>query len=353
VSRYRFLFLLLILLTIAGSYYLLTTDNSTDLVLMGTVDANQVIVSSKVAGRIEKLLVDEGTEVKEGQHIATIDRAEFVAQKQQAEATLNALRSQVKGSSYTEQTTKGETSSQVTNARARVQAARAELAAADAEFERQRGDTERLVALAQQGIASKQDRERAEAALRAAQARVNSAREQVSAAEADLNTAVARTGQASTATSAVQTLRGQMAAAEAELAQANTRLGYTEILSPVSGTVSVRAARRGEVVNPGTPIVTIVDLNDTWVRAPIPETEADSIGIGDVLKVRLPSGRTLDGKVITKSVESDFATQRDVSRRKRDIKTFALRLSVDNKEKALAPGMTAEVLVPKSKLRKK
>ena len=353
MSRYRFVFLLLILLTIAGSYYLLTTDRSTDLILMGTVDANQVIVSSKIAGRIEKLFVDEGSEVKEGQPVATIDRAELIAQKQQAEATLASLRSQVSGSRYTEQTSKGETSSAVTNAQARLQAARAESIAAEADLERQRGDTERIVALAKQGVASKQDSDRAEAALRAAQAHAQSSSQQVSAAEADLKTAVARTGQASTATSALQATRAQMTAAQAELAQANTRLGYTEVVSPVSGTVSVRAARQGEVVNAGTPIVTIVDLNDTWVRAPIPETEADSIGIGDVLKVRLPSGRTLDGRVITKAVESDFATQRDVSRRKRDIKTFSLRLKVDNREKALAPGMTAEVLVPKSKLRKR
>ena len=106
------------------------------------------------------------------------------------------------GVRYPEQTTKGETSSQVTNARARLQAARAEPAAAEADLERQRGDTERLVALAQQGVASEQDRDRAEAALRASQAQVKNGTEQVAAAEADLNTAIARIGQASTATSA-------------------------------------------------------------------------------------------------------------------------------------------------------
>ncbi len=351
MNRFRFVILLAILLLISLLYYFFSTDRSSDLVLIGTVDANQVIVSSKVAGRVEKLLVDEGTEVKEGQLVATIDRAELLAQKQQAEATLGALRSQLKGTRYTEQTTKGETSSAVSNAQARLLAARASLAAAEADLERQQSDTQRTVGLAQAGVASAQDRDRAEAALKSAQAQVRNGREQVSAAEADLKTAIARTGQASTAQTTVLSTQGQMLAAEAALAQANTRLGYTDIIAPVSGTVSVRAARQGEIVNVGTPIFTIVDLNDTWVRAAIPETEADSVALGDMLKVRLPSGRTLDGKVITKGVESDFATQRDVSRRKRDIKTFALRLQVDNKDKTLAPGMTAEVLVPKSKLR--
>ena len=80
--------------------------------------------------------------------------------------------------------------------------------------------------------------------------------------------------------------RAQVANAEAQLKEAEVRLGYTNIYAPVTGTVSVRAARQGEVVNIGAPIVTIVDLSDTWVRAAIPETYADHIGYGDLLRVR-------------------------------------------------------------------
>jgi HlyD family secretion protein len=107
----------------------------------------------------------------------------------------------------------------------------------------------------------------------------------------------------------------------------------------------VRAAREGEVLNPGSPIVTIVDLSDTWVRAAIPETQADHIGLGDTLRVRLPGGSIVSGKVFFKAAEADFATQRDVSRRKRDIKTIALKVRLENPKGAFVPGMTAEVLV--------
>ena len=72
-------------------------------------------------------------------------------------------------------------------------------------------------------------------------------------------------------------------------------MGYTKIYAPVTGTVSVRAAREGEVLNAGQPIVTIVDLSDTWVRAAIPETDADHIGLGDTLRVRLPGGTITSG----------------------------------------------------------
>ena len=104
-------------------------------------------------------------------------------------------------------------------------------------------------------------------------------------------------------------------------------------------------SREGEVVNIGAPIVTIVDLSDTWARAAIPETYADHIGYGDVLRVRLPGGTITSGKVFFKGVEGDYATQRDVSRRKRDIKTIVLKVRLDNPKGAYVPGMTAEVLV--------
>jgi HlyD family secretion protein len=123
------------------------------------------------------------------------------------------------------------------------------------------------------------------------------------------------------------------------------------VLAPVSGTVSVRVARQGEVVNPGSPIVTIVDLSDTWVRVYMPETDATNIGIGDSVRVSLPSGQIVQGKVILKGVEADFATQRDVSRSKRDIKTVGLKISVPNPGKTLVPGMTADVLVSPDQLK--
>jgi HlyD family secretion protein len=81
------------------------------------------------------------------------------------------------------------------------------------------------------------------------------------------------------------------------------------------------------------------------VRAAIPETYADHIGYGDVMRIRLPGGMITTGKIFFKGVEGDFATQRDVSRRKRDIRTIVLKVRLDNPKGAFVPGMTAEVLV--------
>jgi multidrug resistance efflux pump len=349
--RNKFLIILGVIFAISLSYYLFSTPRSKDLVLIGTVDSNQVVVSPQIQGRIVKLLVDEGTQVKQGDLIALLDPSELQAQERAASAMTSSMRSKVAETRANQQATTGTTSSDVTNAQARVEAARAQLAQAEATLQRVQSDSRRMIELAKQGVASDQDRVQAESNLKVAQANVQSLEEQVRSAEADLNAAVARTHQANAARSTVESTRAQLSNAEAQRMQAQVRLGYTKILAPVSGTVSVRAAREGEVVNPGQAIVTIVDLTDTWVHAAIPETYADHIGLGDTLRVRLPGGTVTSGKVFFKSAEADFATQRDVSRRKRDIKTIVLKVRLENPRGAYVPGMTAEVLVSPQQLK--
>jgi multidrug resistance efflux pump len=282
-----------------------------------------------------------------------VDSEELQAQRNAAQAMVASMRSQVSGSQYNEKQALGETENNVANAKATLSAANAALAEAQADFERQQLNTQRTVALAKQGVASQQEADNAEATLRASQAHVQTAKEQASAAAAAVKVYEARTNQAQAATSTVASTRQQMENAQAQLNQANTRLGYTNIVAPVTGTVSVWAARQGEIVNPGTPIVTIVDLSNTWVYASVPEQYSDKVQIGDTLTVRMPSGERMTGKVIAKAAEADFATQRDVSRTKRDIKTIRLKLKIDNPALKFTPGMTAEVLIPKSKLESK
>jgi len=350
-TRNKFLVILAVICAVSLTYYLLSTPRSQDLVLIGTVDSNQVIVSPQIQGRIAKLLVEEGTQIKQGDLIAVLDPLELEAQARAAAAMIDSLRSQVAAMQATKEATQGSTSSSVANAQARLQSTRAQLAQAEATLQRVQSDSRRTIALAQEGIASDQDRVQAESNLKAQEATVQSLKDQVSAAEADLNTAIANTHQAHAAQNTVEATRSQLANAEAQLKQAEVRLGYTKIYAPITGTVSVRAAREGEVLNPGQPIVTIVDLGDTWVRAAIPETQADHIGLGDTLPIRLPGGTITSGKVFFKSAEADFATQRDVSRRKRDIKTIVLKVRLDNPKGAYVPGMTAEVLVSPEQLK--
>jgi HlyD family secretion protein len=349
--RNRVFILLGIICAISVAYYEISTPSKKDLVLIGTVDSNQVIVSPQVEGRIAKLLVDEGTQVKQGDLVAVLDPLELEAAERAAAANISSLQHKVAEMRYTEQGTQGSTTGNVAGARAKLASARAQLAQAEATLMRTESDSRRTIALAKQGVASEQDSVQAQSNLSAQQATVQSFKEQISAAEADLNMAIANTNQAPAAKSTVEAARADLANAEEQRKQAEVRLNYTKIYAPVTGTVSVRAAREGEVLSAGQPIVTIVDLGDTWVRAAIPETESDHIGLGDTLRVRLPGGTVTAGKVFFKSAEADFATQRDVSRTKRDIRTIVLKVRLDNPKGAYVPGMTAEILLSPDQLR--
>jgi multidrug resistance efflux pump len=345
-------FLILGILT-AGSllWYLLTTHRSSDLELIGTVDANEVLVSSKIPGRIQTLTVDEGATVKAGQLIAVIENEDLQAAQQAAAATAKSQQFKVGETVETEHQTRGETGSATLNAEAQLSAAKATLAQAQANYDHQKADTSRTVALTQQQIMSEQAKDDAVTSLQAAKAAVDAARDTVAAAEASLRQARSHELLTNVAARTVDETRDQAANARALAQEAEVQLGYSKVSAPVDGKVNVRAARQGEVVAAGAPIVTIMDLSQTWVYAPLPETQADSVKLGDSLRVVMPSGATVWGKVISKASEADFATQRDINGSpKRDIETVQIKLIIDNPGERFVPGMTADVYIPKSKL---
>ncbi len=344
-------FLILGLLTVGSLiWYFVTVRPTGDLQLIGTVDANEVLVSAKIPGRIQTLSVDEGQDVKAGELIAVIESEDLQAARKAAEATASSQKWKLGETVETERQTRGETGSATVNAEALVKAAKASLAQAQAQYEHQQADTSRTVALAQQGIMSAQARDDAATSLQAAKAAVDTATENVSAAEASLRQARAHELLTAVAARTVDSTRGEVENARALAEQAKVELGYTQVFAPVTGKVNVRAARQGEVVAAGAPIVTIMDLTQTWVYAPLPETQADAVQLGDWLRVVMPSGVTIQGKIIAKAAEADFATQRDASARKRDIKTVQLKLLIENPTERFVPGMTAEVYIPKNKL---
>jgi multidrug resistance efflux pump len=342
----RFFIFIGLIFVIALVLYIATVPQGREIVLTGVVSGNEVIVSPKIQGRIEKLHVDEGVGVHEGQLIAELDRAELEAQVAAAAANIRSLQAKIAQAKNTWAWTNDSTGAAENRAAAALTTSKAQLEEAKADLWRIELDQKRTVALYEGGVASVQDRDRGEAALRAARAHVKSLEEQVKAQEAELAVARANRKQLDVQQSELVSAEAQLEQARAAKVETETRLGYTRIVSPLGGIVSVRVARQGEVVQAGAPIVTIVDVDHLWVRAALEETYVDSIRFGDKLKVRVPSGQELEGTVFFKGVESDFATQRDVSRTKRDIKAFAIKVAIPNPERKLFAGMTADVLLP-------
>ena len=279
------LFLLVLAAVAGGAAYTLTRPPGA-IVLTGIVTTDAVIVSPEIQGRLQQLLVKEGDAVTNGELLAVIQ-----PQEQQANMAFFT--------SSQQQTT-------------------ADLAQAQADLENARLNFERIQGLYSNNVESAQVFDQARTAYQFAGARVESVQKQIQAAGAQME-------------------------------KAAVQLGHTKISAPVAGIVDKRAALQGEVVNPGQAIVTLINQDDLWVRADVEESYIDRIPLGKKLPVKLPSGATREGTVFYRSVDADYATQRDVSRTKRDIKTFEIRLRCDNADRALAVGMTAYVTLPVAK----
>jgi RND family efflux transporter MFP subunit len=274
---------IIVLAVVGGGIYYASTRPASQIVLTGIVTTDEVIVSPEIQGRLQQLFVREGDLVTNGELLGQM-------QPEQWQADMAFYQS------------------------SELQTA-ADLRQAQADAENARLNFERIGGLYSNNVESVQAYDQSRTAYESARARVESVKKQIEAVTAQKD-------------------------------KAQVYLGYTEIRAPTNGIVDTRVAMQGEVVNAGQAIVTLINQDDLWVRADVEETYIDRIHLGDVLPVRLPSGAARQGTVFYRSVDADYATQRDVSRSKRDIKTFEIRLRCDNTDRSLAVGMTAYVTLP-------
>ena len=325
MKKSKIFIFILVLALVAGGIYYATTRPPGGIVLTGIVTTDEVIVSPEMQGRLEQLLVSEGDAVTNGELLAVIqpqlqlaDMAFYRSGEQQSAADLT------------------QALADLTQLQADFTQAQANLVASQADSENARLNFERIQQLYSNNVESVQTFDQSRTAYDSAKARVEAARAQVGSAQARIQSSEAR----------VESAKKQIQATAAQTQKANVYLDYTKIYAPTDGIVDTRVALQGEVVNPGQAIVTLINQDDLWVRADVEETYIDRIHLGDTMQVKLPSGATRAGTVYYRSVDADYATQRDVSRTKRDIRTFEIRLRCDNRDRSLAVGMTAYVTLP-------
>ena len=344
--RTRLMLVIAAVAALGGGAYYVWARSAGEMVLTGIVTTDDVIVSSEVQGRLQELLAKEGDAVKQGQLLGVIqpqewkaDMAFYADSEQQSAAQVAEATANLR---YQEE----QTDNQTRQAEANLAAAQAQVAQGQADLENARLNFQREETLYRDGIESKQVYDQARTTYNGVQARVDALRKQQQAAEAAVALAKGNAAQIAASRAALDANRHQLAAVGDQKEKARVHLDFTEIRAPIDGIVDVRAARQGEVVGPGKGIVTLIDPDNLWVRADVEESYIDRIRLGDTLTVRLPSGVERECPVFYRRADADYATQRDVSRTKRDIKTFEIRLRCDNADRRLAVGMTAYVILP-------
>jgi HlyD family secretion protein len=342
----RGIFIVLVLAAGAALAYRILDRAPNTLTLTGVVTTDDVIVSPLLTARLDKLLVKEGDSVASGDLLAVLSPGELTADSQFFAHSAEGFSGQIEENQAALRFEELQTGQQIRQAQATLAAVEAQQSEAAANLENAKSSLARTELLLARGAMTQQDLDQARTAYSVAQARVAAVEKQVDAQRAAVGLARASAEHITARKSALSSIRQQEAAAAAQADKANVRLGYTEIRAPLAGIVDVRAARQGEVVMTGQPIVTLINPDDLWVRVDVEETYASRLRIGDEIDVHFASGEERRGKVIFRGVDAGFATQRDVSRTKRDIKTFEIRLRVDNSDRRLAVGMTAYVLLP-------
>jgi len=337
----------------------------------GNMEATQVDVSAKIAGRILSLRVREGDRVTEGQLLVRLDGAELKAEVERAEAALKSAEAQLRD------LLAGARREEIEEARATVDRAQSQLndllaGARREEIEQAREAvrsaeatrvwTERDLKRAQELFAKEliamQEVDRARQAYEVAVAQERSARanlqmveagprrDQIEAARAqlkavrdhlDLLLAGPRPFQ-------VEAARGQVSQARAALDLAGSRLREAAIVSPINGVVLRKNLEAGEMANPGVSILTLVDPTDLWLRAYVPETDIGRIKVGMAARITIDAykDRTFSGKITEIASEAEFTPKNVQTKKERVNLVFRIKIAVDNPQGFLKPGMPAD-----------
>jgi HlyD family secretion protein len=367
----------LLLVGIAAAWKYLSGRASADsLVLSGTIEADEIHVGSKVGGRIAEVLVQEGQEVKQGNPIIRFDRydlearhADAIASVAQADANLQktlhwsrpeeiaAARAQAEAAwmAY-EQARNGPRKEE-------IDAARAELAAADADYEVAKVTLARTAKLVSNGVQSQQEYDNAKSAYDRAGARREAARQRLDLLRAgtrqeEIDRADRLYKQAAANRALVErgarkedidTARAQLERARAALKQIEIQLGELEVAAPADAVVEVLRVRPGELINPNSPVATLVEIDRLWVRVYVPEPEKGNVQLGKEVSVEVDSfrGVRFRGRIEEIASRGEFTPRNIQTRDERAHQVFGLRVRLDNSERKLSAGMAADVTIPK------
>jgi HlyD family secretion protein len=232
----------------------------------GRIEATEIAVASKIAGRINDLLVDEGDFVEQGQLLATVESASLVALLHQAEAQLQ----QAKSATVAAQSVLLQRESEKAALDAVLIQRHAELVAA-------RSRARRTGTLAETGSVSKQLAEDNDTLVVSAKTAVSSATAQIEAAVAGIASAKA---QINSAASAVD-------AATATVARVQSELNDNQLKAPRAGRIQYRIALSGEIVAAGGKVLSLIDLTDVYMTFFLPSTMAGQVAIGSEVRVVL------------------------------------------------------------------
>jgi HlyD family secretion protein len=357
------------------------------IVLSGNIELTEVNIAFKTAGKLIERMVDEGDPVTKGMVIARLDRDQLLRQQERERAALAAAQMQLAQAetavNWQQQTLHADLEQRRADLRAyeaqyeqlkngsrpqEIQDAKAAVEAAQAVYDRARNDWERAQALFKNDDISRAQYDQyrtqfdsAQAALKQAQQRadlvligprqeqIEAARAQVERARAALKMAEANELELKRRNQEVSARRAEIERERAQVALIDSQLEDTVAVSPIEGVVLVKAADVGEVLAPGTTVVTIGDVDHPWLRGYIGERDLGRVKLGTKAKITSDSypGKAYWGRVSFISSEAEFTPKQIQTQEERVKLVYRIKIDVDNPRHELKLNMPvdAEILV--------
>ena len=324
----------------------------------GTVEARNIRVGSKVGGRIDKVLVREGDSVELGQTLITFDDKELQASLAESRAAAEKAERGFRPEEIAEARAaaaqaKAEYDQRRNGYRQEdIDAAQADLDRATADEARTHLDFQRYDALAQKEEVSKQQRDTAEANWKMALAQKQNAQhkfdelkrgyrpEEIASAEARYHQT-----QATLEKFERGNRREDIAAARAALAYDEARFRERQVLSPAAATVEVLDVRPGDLIAPNTPVATLLERDQIYVRIYIPETEIGRVHLGQKAEIRVDSfpNQVFQGVVEQINQQAEFLPRNVQTREERVHQVFGVKVRIDDTSHRVLAGMAADV----------
>ena len=310
--RAKWAVLALIIILVAAAYAVWNYFGSRESTDDAQVEAHIAPISARVGGTVEKVNVDDNQYVQAGTVLVQLDPTDYQvalerarAELQDAMATLQAARTGVPLTHTTTSSTLSNAQASLRAAQEEVSASQARLREAQAEYKLAADDVQRFALLIKKDEIPQQRYDAAVTAEQQAAASVDAARAAVANAQSHVAQAQAMVQGAESAPQQVAITRAKAGAAEANVArlkaalqQAELNLQYTVIRAPVTGVVSKKTVEPGEVIQPGQPLLAVVNLEDVWVVANFKETQLRNMRPGQPARVEVDAyRRTYNGHV--------------------------------------------------------
>ena len=304
----------------------------------GTIEGTEVNLAPQVAGTIAQICCREGEPINKGQIAIQLENSDLKAAVEAAQAGVDQSQAAV----HVAQSSIVYAQANSASATAEIRVAKANRAKAQAEMDDASKKFERSKALFEKGFISQDALDTSSTASAAAVADFDSAVAQLNDADSKQQAAMA---QLKTARDQLNLAQASFKQAQANLAVSKARLAYTEIASPISGTVVFKALEVGETVNPGVTVLTVIDFSSLYARIDLDERLIDKIHIGSSATIATAGapGKAISGKVTEIGQYAEFATQTDMTRGRQDVKTFRVKVAFQDPERLLKPGMTVNV----------